>query len=241
MRKAAGERPSRTLPDPAASGGIGPCPARRGNQSLQRDRIAGGRRTGMSVLSHGSFDDKGISKRQHAQKNDTAAAKAFETKFAKVTVGDVLTGHGGMSKAQVAALVGQPKPNNITETRTDGATMVTWSYDFVMSKGSMMYSVDFMNGHGSGKSSLWAKPPRGPYAAGQWRRIRGCIQRRALSSRIAALGRCRFAAATFSSRCFNDEVPGIGTRFGARCRSQASATCAGDAFSSSPHARRTRA
>jgi hypothetical protein len=59
--------------------------------------------------------------------------------------------------------------------RTDGATMVTWSYDFVMSKGSMMYSVDFMNGHGSGKSSLWAKPPREPYAAGQWRRIRGAF------------------------------------------------------------------
>ena len=32
--------------------------------------------------------------------------------------------------------------------------MVTWSYDFVMSKGSMMYSVDFMNGHVSAKSSL---------------------------------------------------------------------------------------
>src|SRR6266568_8857906 len=42
---------------------LGECfdfPARRGSQSPNRDRIVGGPRTGMGVLTHGSLDDNGI-------------------------------------------------------------------------------------------------------------------------------------------------------------------------------------
>ena len=105
-----------------------------------------------ALVSAGAHEaSKAIDK---AEKRDTARAAAFRAKFAKVHAGDTLTGAGGMSKVQVAAILGHPKAGDIAETRSSGDVLTTWSYDFVMSKGSMMYSVDFTNGRVSGKSRV---------------------------------------------------------------------------------------
>lgn len=90
----------------------------------------------------------------HAQQRDTSQARAFSRKFAQVKVGDTITGSGGMSFAQVRALLGKPKPSDVTQSKSQGLTMTSWSYTFLMSNGSMEYSVDFINGHTSGKSRI---------------------------------------------------------------------------------------
>lgn len=90
----------------------------------------------------------------NAEKRDTAQAHAFAAKFATVRSGDSLTGQGGMTKAQVRALLGAPKPGDVTETRSDGNVMSTWSYSFLMAKGSVIYSVSFTNGHVDSKSRM---------------------------------------------------------------------------------------
>jgi uncharacterized protein (AIM24 family) len=89
-----------------------------------------------------------------AEKRDTAEAHAFAAKFGRVRSGDSLTGQGGMTKAQVRALLGTPKPGDVTETRSDGNVMTTWSYSFLMAKGSVIYSVSFTNGHVDSKSRM---------------------------------------------------------------------------------------
>lgn len=87
-----------------------------------------------------------------SQQRDTAQAQAFAHKFAKVKVGDTITGAGGMTFAQVRALLGKPKPGDVTQTKSSGMTLTTWSYTYLMSNGSSIFSVDFTNGHTSGKS-----------------------------------------------------------------------------------------
>lgn len=89
-----------------------------------------------------------------AQKSDSAAARAFAPKFAKVTVGDSLTGKGGMTIARARALLGSPKPGNIVKSQSSGYVLTSWSYDFMLSNGKSVYSVDFANGRVSSKSSL---------------------------------------------------------------------------------------
>jgi len=87
-----------------------------------------------------------------SQKRDTAQAQAFAHKFAHVKVGDTITGAGGMSFAQVHTLLGKPNPSDVTQTKSSGMTLTTWSYTYLMSNGSSIFSVDFTNGHTSGKS-----------------------------------------------------------------------------------------
>lgn len=89
-----------------------------------------------------------------AEKRDTAAAATFKHQFAKVKVGDELTGAGGMTKAQVAKLLGAPKPRSIIVTKGAHYTSVSWSWDFMMSNGHVLFSVDFLNGHATGKSAV---------------------------------------------------------------------------------------
>lgn len=89
-----------------------------------------------------------------AQKSDTAAARQFKTKFAKIKVGNTLTGKGGMSFAEVKAIIGAPKPRDVMESRSQGMKLTTWSYTFLMSDESMSYSIDFANGHVMGKTRI---------------------------------------------------------------------------------------
>jgi hypothetical protein len=90
----------------------------------------------------------------HAEASDTAASKVFAHKFAHVKTGDTITGAGGMSFAQVRHLLGAPKASDVTSTQSNGYKLVTWSYSFLLAKGSAIYSVDFANGHVSGKSRM---------------------------------------------------------------------------------------
>ena len=89
-----------------------------------------------------------------SEQRDTNAARVFAPKFAKVRVGDSLTGHGGMSFAQVRGLLGKPQPGHVTESKSHGIQIVTWSYDFVLSNGSSLYSVEFVNGKVSSKDRM---------------------------------------------------------------------------------------
>ncbi len=91
-----------------------------------------------------------------AQAKDTTAARAFKAKWERVRIGNTLTGKGGMTMTQVAAMLGKPKPKNIIRSQTAGLTAVTWSWDFWLSDSSQpsSYSVDFLNGHTSGKAVL---------------------------------------------------------------------------------------
>jgi hypothetical protein len=90
----------------------------------------------------------------NAQHTDSAQSKAFAAKFKRVKVGDALSGKGGMTFRQVRALLGKPKPGNVTTTQSQGFTDTSWDYDFVLSNGKSIYSVDFTNGHVSNKTSL---------------------------------------------------------------------------------------
>lgn len=89
-----------------------------------------------------------------AQKSDNAGARAFAPKFAKVKVGDTLTGNRGMTFAQVRALLGSPKPGNVVTSQSSGYKLTSWSYDFILANGKSIYSVDFANGKVSNKTSL---------------------------------------------------------------------------------------
>jgi hypothetical protein len=89
-----------------------------------------------------------------AEKSDTANARAFQPKFAKIKVGNALSGKGGMTFAEVKALVGKPQPKNISTTESAGYKLTTWSYDFFLSNGKSIYSVEFSNGRVSGKTTM---------------------------------------------------------------------------------------
>jgi hypothetical protein len=89
-----------------------------------------------------------------AQQSDTAKAKAFAVKFAKVKTGDTISGAGGMTFSQVQTLLGKPKTGDISETKSGGMTLTTWTYTYILSDESSIFSVDFTNGKVSGKTRM---------------------------------------------------------------------------------------
>ncbi len=88
------------------------------------------------------------------QQSDTKKSARFATRFKTVKVGDTLTGQGGDSKAEVAARLGKPHKSDITQTKSGGTTLVSWTWTFILSNGSSVYSVDFTNGHVSSKTKM---------------------------------------------------------------------------------------
>ena len=61
-----------------------------------------------------------------------------------------------MSFLQVAAILGSPKPGDMTETQDPGVTLTTWKWPFVLSSGSAIYSVTFLNEMTADKAKVLA-------------------------------------------------------------------------------------
>ena len=92
-----------------------------------------------------------VSKDSHSA--DQSAAK-FRVEFRHIKVGDSITGHGGMTLAQVRRLVGKPDKGDVSKTRTGGMTLVTYTYHFFLATGAPAWVIGFTNGRVTDKSSL---------------------------------------------------------------------------------------
>lgn len=77
----------------------------------------------------------------------TSNSKAKAAEFAKVKI--------GMTKSEVASLIGKPKPGSITKINAAGLQDETWSYTYFLADDStsMIYIVDFQNGKVASKST----------------------------------------------------------------------------------------
>lgn len=96
----------------------------------------------------GSTDDATSSPRSE----DIETSAEFAKKFKMVRFTNVLTGKGGMGFRQVAALLGKPKPDHITEETSPGVTVTTWTWPFSRNDEVTIYTIRFLNGRAASRS-----------------------------------------------------------------------------------------
>jgi hypothetical protein len=136
-----------------------PAPKRdKGGQKVWK--IALGVFLGMLLLLGGCVALIGIgaNSASNSLSSDTAhfdkSAAHFRVEYRKVKVGNVLTGKGGMTIAQVVALLGKPDKGDVTVTNSGGEKDVTYDYHFFQATGSPSWVISFTNGKVTDKSSL---------------------------------------------------------------------------------------
>ena len=106
----------------------------------------------LATVIIGANADRADNAISSARSEDMQAGAEFDKKFKKVKLMSVVTGKSGMSLDQVAAILGKPKPSDITEETSPGITVTTWTWSFVLSDRLTIYTVKFLNGQTSTKS-----------------------------------------------------------------------------------------
>ena len=100
----------------------------------------------------------GANSASNSLSSDTAhfdkSAAHFRVEYRKVKVGNTLTGKGGMTIAQVVALLGKPDKGDISVTNTGGTKLATYDYHFFQATGSPSWVISFTNGHVTDKTSM---------------------------------------------------------------------------------------
>ena len=113
---------------------------------------------GFMVDGFGSVGYTGDPALSRAYEHGDAAAARLRKAFRRVEVGDPTTGKGGMTIAQVVALMGRPdEPHadgSITAIRKDGHKVIWYTYLPRFASYDPAWDVFFTNGRVSGKRSL---------------------------------------------------------------------------------------